>query len=255
MAANTGERTLIPAILPPGATFIKTIASAGFPAGARGNLVDVQGVMSSLIADLLIRMVAKNDIWPASVQRLPMLSASFPLLSHLRRRVLRLNAISSAYSTLWSSHYPESGDRDCWVIGPAYEHRGELDSGSPIWNESSPLRRASDRRAAQVELDAIVALGLGVSIGDLCALYRTQFPVLFGYDRREYLYDHNGRLVPNSVASVWRKKGDAITRDELTATNRAGYTYVYERPFVNLDREADMRQAYAHFERILQERL
>ena len=53
---------------------------------------------------------------------------------------------------------------------------------------------------------------------------------------------------------VWRQKGAAITQGERTATNASGNTYEYELPFVALDREADMRQAYAHFERILQER-
>ena len=89
---------------------------------------------------------------------------------------------------------------------------------------------------------------------ELCTIYRTQFPVLYGYDRNVYFYDANGRLVPNSVLTVWRKKGDAISEEERTATNPSGNTYVYELPFVTLDREADMRQAYAHFEKVLAEK-
>lgn len=99
-----------------------------------------------------------------------------------------------------------------------------------------------------------MALSLGISADELCTIYRTQFPVLYGYDRIVYFYDANGRLVPNEVLKVWRHKGDAITQEERTATNASGNTYEYELPFVTLDREADMRQAYAHFERILQER-
>jgi len=49
-------------------------------------------------------------------------------------------------------------------------------------------------------------------------------------------------------------KGEGTTRDERTATNQAGNTYTYELPFVTLDREADMRRAYAEFERRLAER-
>lgn len=103
-------------------------------------------------------------------------------------------------------------------------------------------------------MDVIVAIGLGVSVDDLCTTYRTQFPVLYGFDKREYLYDANGRLVPMAVQQVWRKKGDVTTEAERTATNASGNTYTYELPFVNLDREADMRQAYAHFEKLLKER-
>lgn len=119
------------------------------------------------------------------------------------------------------------------------------------WDSSTPLRRASDRRQALVEIDALVALGLGLTADELCTVYRTQFPVLYGYDRYTYLYDANGRLVPQEVLKVWRTKGDNLSVEERTATNQAGNTYTYEPPFQFLDREADMRAAYAEFERRL----
>ena len=65
------------------------------------------------------------------------------------------------------------------------------------------------------------------------------------------MYDANGRLVPNVVLTVWRKKAERISVEERTATNQAGNTYTYELPFRLLDREADMRTAYAEFERRL----
>jgi hypothetical protein len=105
-----------------------------------------------------------------------------------------------------------------------------------------------------VEIDTLVALMLKLTADELCTIYRTLFPVLYGRDRYDYYYDLNGRLVPNSVLSVWRKKGDRITEEERTATNQAGNTYTYGLPFVTLDREKDMREAYAHFEQLLRER-
>ena len=111
-----------------------------------------------------------------------------------------------------------------------------------------------------VEIDALVALSLGLTADELCTIYRTQFPVLYGYDRNKYLYDTNGREVPTPVLQLWRKKGldedsvDGLTEEERTHTNASGNTYVYELPFRTLDREADMRQAYAHFEKVLAER-
>ena len=59
-----------------------------------------------------------------------------------------------------------------------------------------PLRIAQDRRQALVEIDALVALMLNVTADQLCTIYRTQFAVLYGYDRNVYFYDANGRLVP-----------------------------------------------------------
>jgi hypothetical protein len=57
------------------------------------------------------------------------------------------------------------------------------------------------------------------------------------------------------VVTAWRNKGARISEDERTATNQAGNTYTYDLPFLTLDREADIRQAYAHFEQLLKDRL
>lgn len=68
-----------------------------------------------------------------------------------------------------------------------------------------PLRRAADRRHALVEIDAIVAIMLGITADELLTIYRTQFPVLQKYER-EALYDATGRLIPTKLASEYRKR-------------------------------------------------
>ncbi len=111
-----------------------------------------------------------------------------------------------------------------------------------------------DRRNALVELDALVALMLGVDGDDqLCTVYRTQFAVLYGYDhwdvhlRRERA--SRAELGPDRLAEEGRQdhRGGA----DCHAPREAGSTYTYELPFGTLDREADMRTAYAEFERRL----
>lgn len=171
-----------------------------------------------------------------------------PLVGALILRTLRLNCVTDAYADLWAECWDDAflGDRP---ILPRFDERPI----GPGWTADTPLRRAVDRRNAQVEIDALVALMLGVPVEDLCTIYRTQFAVLYGYDHREYTYDANGRLVPNEVLKSWRALGEptdpaAMTPEQRTATHPAGTVYTYELPFILLDREADFRTAYAEFE-------
>jgi hypothetical protein len=250
MAANVGERTLIPAIIPPGAAHVHPVSSTGLPEGSVETLCATCGILSSLIADFAIRAAPKSDIHLATINRLPLI-LDHPLQSALVMRVLRLNCITDAYADLWSDAYRDAFAADCWAGGQLRSNRPALGGITKTWTTNSPLRIAEDRRQALIEIDALAALTLGVSAEQLCAIYRAQFSVLYGYDHREYAYDAKGRLVPYEVLSVWRKKGDQLTGGERTATNQAGRTYIYEPPFRLLDREADMRAAYAEFERRL----
>jgi hypothetical protein len=249
MAANTGERTLTPAVIPPGAGHINGVFCVGAP--ERITLVPiVAGVAASLLSDFSVRAAPKSGIYQAVFDRLVLPPIDHPLMASLCLRTLRLNSVTDAYADLWSA---------CWVDEFAGDQPiliGRASQGlTAEWTADTPLRRAVDRRNALVEIDALMALMLGVSIDDLCTIYRTQFAVLYGYDRKEYTYDANGRLVPNSVLSVWRKKGSAITEEERTSVHPgSGVEYTYELPFGTLDREADMRTAYAEFERRLAEK-
>ena len=251
MAANTGERTLIAAIIPPGAAQINGVTALGSPANL-AQLAAVAGFMSSLIVDAAIRVAPKSTITARTVQRLPVVS-NHPLDAHLKLRALRLNALTSAFGALWEASSSSFDRSDTWSVNQVFGCI-ELADFPILWTEAVPLRRASDRRQALVEIDAIVALMLGITADELCTIYRTQFAVLYGYDCNTYFYDANGRVVPNTVLAGWRKKGDTMTEDERTATSPSGKTYTYELPFITLDREADMRQAYAHFEQVLEQR-
>ncbi|WP_027860121.1 restriction endonuclease subunit M [Marmoricola sp. URHB0036] len=252
MAATTGERTLIPALIPPGSAHVDAVQSLAIPDEPR-SLVLTLAVLSALTSDFSVRCVPKGHIRAATVQRLAWIP-EHPLADNLLARTLRLNCITSAYAGLWEKAVSAVTKSDEWAGGIEYQGRPAMAAVVGSWNSDAPLRRASDRRQALVEIDAIVALCLGLTADELCTIYRTQFAVLAGYDRNTYFYDANGRRVPNSVLNVWRKKGGDIGPEERTATNASGNTYTYELPFVTLDREADMRQAYAHFEKVLAER-
>lgn len=139
---------------------------------------------------------------------------------------LRLNCITEAYGALWSLVRGES------------------------WSPNAFLRRAVDRRQAQIDIDVEMALSLGVTADELCTIYRTQFPVMRRYDQ-ENRYDANGRLVPGDVMKLQKKHGDEEVLSEVERTwthPQSGVEYVFEYPFRQLDREADMRAAYARLE-------
>jgi hypothetical protein len=252
MAANTGERTLIPAIVPPGAAHVHPVHTFAVPGHDLLTLL-AAGFTSSLVHDFSVRSVGKSEILFSAIRRMPW-SSERELAPELALRTLRLNCLTHAYADLWNQVAEELTVDDAWTGGIDYPGRPGLGAVTKTWTSDMPLRRASDRRQALVEIDALVALMLGLTADELSTIYRTQFAVLYGYDRNTYYYDANGRLVPTSVLSVWRKKGDAISEDERTTTNASENTYTYELPYRTLDREADMRQAYAQFEKVLEER-
>jgi hypothetical protein len=227
MAANTGERTLIPMLVPPGAAHVNAVFTYGLPGGPATDLLMALGSASSLLLDFAVRAVPKGDIYQSAFERLPLANAHL-LRPLIVERVLRLNALTNAYADIWEE-----------VIGTS-------------WTPDTPLRVARDRRQALVEVDALVALSLGITANELVIIYRTQFPVLYGYDRGDYLYDRNGRLVPTEVRQAWKKAGEPDTLDvdsRTVAHPGSGIAYTYELPFRHLDREADLRAAHAEFER------
>ncbi|WP_229070998.1 Eco57I restriction-modification methylase domain-containing protein [Actinoplanes sp. DH11] len=251
MADPGNERTLIPCIIPPGPTHLtQSVYAAGFPDGDARNLIDVAGWMGSLLADSFVRAAPKSSIPRSIVNRIPCVTDS-PLTAEIRLRVMRLNCVTNAYAELWQSAFDDSLLGCSWAGGFDHPSRTPLAAVTRQWSADVPLRVAADRRQAALEIDVLTAILADITVDELCALYRTQFSVLAKYDRRVTRFDQNGRIVPQSILSTWRKKGGRITVEEQTVADSAT---TYELPFVTLDREADMRQAYALFEQRLRER-
>ncbi len=246
MAANTGERTLISSLVPPGTAHINGVFSFGSPSVPAPVLVATAGTALSLLVDFAVRAAPKSGIYQGVLERLPRLDdARFQ--SALLLRTLRLNCLVDAYATLWRESYETSFADDRWTSSVV---ETSLSDVGPDWSAEVPLRVAVDRRQALVEIDALVAIAMGITADELCTIYRTQFPVMAGYDRSSNVYDSNGRYVPTKIQQIWRRQGDAISTDECVAEHPgSGVRYTYELPFRILDREADLRRAHAFFER------
>ncbi|WP_137725589.1 DNA methyltransferase [Prescottella subtropica] len=258
MAANTGERTFIPAIIPPGTAHIHGISSVGLPE-SDVTLTVVGGFATSLLHDFAVRVAPKSTISAATLDRLPFVDDDV-LRPMILLRSLRLNCVTSAYSALWQSCFDPGFADDAWTTGGLhYEGRPKLGAVTSEWTPESPLRRPAARRQAMLELDVLVAIALRIEVDELCTIYRTQFPVLYGYDRRTRHYDTAGRLVPSDVMAQWRRQPAALRGEPLAFAHPCwrgcceplDSTHPDTQGFEPLDREADMRLAF----RDLQERV
>lgn len=222
MAANTGFRTLYPALLPPKACHANGIHSAGPVENAHS--LSGAATSSSFLVDFFLRSKGLANIYGPVFESLP-LGTENALWPTAARSYLRLNCLTRAYAPLWEQITGEQ------------------------WTPDTPLRNAKERWHAQNEIDAIVALSLGVTADELCMIYRTQFPVMRRYDQED-LYDANGRKVPKDIVKLEAKlkPGQQLTEAERTWTHpQSEATYTFEYPFAPLDREADLREAYARF--------
>ena len=246
MAANTGERTLISAIIPPGTAHVNPVYSGAFIGTGTHNVPLLQGGLSTLLADFWVRSRKRNDIHPSDFIKSPTIDGTSFLASNIALRTLRLNCLTDVYADLWAECWDDSFVTDA----PILERYDERPIG-PNWTADTPLRRAEDRRNAQAEIDVMVAITLGVPIEDLCTIYRTQFAVLYDYDHGRgqgaYVYDANGRQVPTPVRQAWEKRQRPTSNEDMPLSERththlgSGVSYVYDLPFRIRDRESDFR--------------
>lgn len=163
MAANFNEKTLMAALIPPGPAHVKqSVYSAGLPGGDPRALVKAAAVMTTLVADSYIRSTPKSSIRMGVLDRLPMPDEG-PLSAELSLRMLRLSCLTSAYDELWRAAY-SSEFLDCqWAADSFGLGLRTIADVDPEWSRNVPLRLAVDRRQAQVEIDALVALLLGLT--------------------------------------------------------------------------------------------
>ena len=238
-------RSLHAALLPPGPKHVHAVRSFTLP-GDNQALTLMAGMSHSIVIDFMVKIIGSGHVSTTFWKQVPFLP-NHRLTAHIIFRTLRLNCLVRPYASLWEELYNEAWEQDSWVphIGVDYASRDPLSAVCNRWQQSTPLRRAADRRQALVEIDAIVAIMLGITAEELLTIYRTQFPVLQKYER-DALYDANGRQLPGKLASAYRKKG-GLTADDLTVDS---VTYV--EPFVGVDRERDMELAHKHFSSLIE---
>jgi hypothetical protein len=253
MLQQANEHSLIGAIIPRGAAHIHGIQTTAF-ADTR-TLGLSTAISTSIIADFFLKTTGRSNLHYAWLQ-LPLLRGSPALLA----RVLLLNCLSSHYADLWIDCWDTAFTAQRWYEDDRRLPNTRFSSLSAQWSWQTPLRTDFERNQARTEIDVLVAAELGLTVDELCTIYRIQFPVLMQYQRNTW-YDRNGRIVYLAgdtsyglSTPEWKRNRrlDRIDRTFIDDTLPDGpreRTIVYEAPFDQCDREEGYRTVWAEFTR------
>jgi hypothetical protein len=255
MVAPTGERTLVPALLPPGPSHVNTLLAIA--SGSSAETVGYCAMAASIVVDFFVKSTGMGHVNVTLASQLPLPSRG-PLQDALITRALRLNCLTTHYASLWEELYTAGFTRDAPTsVDPRASRYDHL---APEWHRDIALRTPFARRQALCEIDALAALSLGMTLNELLLIYRVQFPVL-QENERETFYDQRGKIVftvSKGLVGVgldrkqWTELKDAQAGDEQKAgwpawARDAQGSYVP--PFTRCDREHDMATAYREFQR------
>lgn len=256
MLSQAGERTLTCAILPPKASHIHGVVSIILR--NINDLIEIQGVCSSLILDFFIKTVGASNLSDSRISAFP-LGIDETYKQALANRTLQLNCLNDYYASLWEKSWQEDFKKDSWSKEDA--RLKPFSTLTAKWQWSTPLRNWFERRQALVEIDVITAMALGLSLEELILIYNVQFPVL-QQNEDDTWYDTKGNIVFTCSKGlggvgvdrqIWEmirdlKAGETyehtITKSELYYGNKI----TYHAPFDKCDRVEDYKTAWAHFE-------
>ncbi|WHX18572.1 class I SAM-dependent DNA methyltransferase [Streptomyces malaysiensis subsp. malaysiensis] len=250
MAGSSNERSLFAALIPPGPTHIHAVRSMAL--GDNRTTAVTAGFWASIPLDYLLRISGREHVDVNDAHAMPRADSNHPLFSALLLRTLRLNCLTVAYAPLWEELYdPQWPAYEDWAIPwPRLPESPALGSVSENWSCETPLRTERSRRAALVEIDALVSVWLGISADALASMYTARFPVLSNYESAMW-FDSNGRRITRDyyAQGVGQEKETytallAHFEDPDVAPPPSGY----QAPFYKADREAEMRAAHAHFQ-------
>ncbi|GGZ67864.1 class I SAM-dependent DNA methyltransferase [Streptomyces echinoruber] len=250
------ERSLFAALIPPGPAHIDSVFSMSL-ADNRATTLNA-GFWASLPLDYLLRITGRANLHSTDVTGMPAASSDHPLASALLLRTLRLNALTIHYSPLWEELYdPRWAGYEDWA-NPDWPLLKPLAAGlTATWEHETPLRTEYERRAALVELDALVSVWLGITADQLVAIYKSRYPVLSDYESEMY-FDANGRKIAanhNTYGHGQTKQDYIDLMAHLESPETTPPPTGYKAPFYKADREAEMRAAHAHFQARLEEEI
>lgn len=260
MLNQSGERTLISAIVPPKTEHINGIFGINFIQG----LVSFASNCFSIPFDFFLKATGKANINFSAASGFPVLSDWNNQYSTMCRGMM-LNSLNNFYSELWKKEYKTIWNNESWSKSDPRLNNIRFSSLTENWTWDTPLRTDYERRQALVEIDVLTAMALGMTLEQLKTIYRIQFPVLQQYESDTW-YDANGRIVFTTNRSLtgvgfdrltWENTvkgaapGTKFTRTITDDTMPGGpvqRTIEYVAPFDKCDREHDYETAWKFFE-------
>ena len=255
----SGERSLIPAIIPPLCGHIITV----FGMQVTRDIFQVSGVLASLVSDFYIKAVGRGHCQIPIISSLPHFSGKIGDAISVRAGML--NCLNSRYKPIWSQEFKSNYCDERWAKNDTRLFNQKFFSLTPEWNWGVPLRTDYERRQALVEIDVLTAMALGMTLEQLKTIYQIQFPVLQSYESDTW-YDVNGRIVFTNNRSLtgigfsrteWEngikeapagKKFYRTITDDTMPGGPIERTIEYVAPFDRCDREKDYEIAWKFFE-------
>ncbi|MGW6557119.1 class I SAM-dependent DNA methyltransferase [Streptomyces hydrogenans] len=243
------SRCLHAALIPPGPAHVDAVNSMALTDN-RLTVINA-GFWASLPLDYLLRITGRSHLRVTEARQMPAPQPGHPLTPALLLRTLRLNSLTNHYALVWEELFdPRWAGYEDWA-NPNWPGLDPLTAGlKPNWEYATPLRTEHERRAALVELDALVSVWLGITAEQLVAIFKSRYPQLRDYEERTW-FDANGRKIAenHNTYGYGQTKQDwldfeAHLADPANTPPPTGYVG----PFYKADREAEMRAAHAHFQ-------
>ncbi|MFC9164379.1 hypothetical protein ACFTZ8_26640 [Streptomyces fungicidicus] len=252
MIAPNTERALYAALVPPGVTHIHAVHSLSMQQARHTALV--AGFWAALPLDYFLRATGRTNLLVSAAKAMPAPHKDHPLASALLLRTLRLNCLTTAYADLWKELYdPTWSTQEPWAL--PWPGLQPLHDVTADWHRDTPLRTERARRSALVEIDALVAVWLGMDADALIAAYRGRFPVLQKYEAVTW-FDAEGWKLAGNARTIGQRQSketwgqfQAYLADPDNTPVPDGYTA----PFYKAEREKEMREAHTYFQKRLDE--
>ncbi|MEV0012928.1 class I SAM-dependent DNA methyltransferase [Streptomyces sp. NPDC047973] len=239
------ERSLFAALIPPGPAHVHTIESMALEDNLSTSLN--AGFWAALPIDYLLRIAGRSDLQVSEAKKMPFADPGHPLARPLLVRTLRLNCLTDSYGSVWEELFDDSWPTEEWAvswpeISPLSTH---LESS---WKRNTPLRTEYERRAALVEIDALVAAWLGMSAEQLVAIYRSRYPILADYEQGMW-FDSSGRRIARNhhVFGFGQEAKDHAKLISYQSGVAPSPPDGYAAPFYKAEREREMYAAHAFF--------